>query len=313
MSARGRLTLEKLGYSMPADAPAFQAPPYHYRNAQAVSIKFETDRDAALEVLPAPLELIEPACGNLSFYWYPFTTFGPYHECILRLYARHEGKPLTYVQQIFVDTEPPMLAGREVWGFPKKLASIAFERDRDMIVGKLERPAGVRLATVVMRPEQPVSGLGSNGPTTGLRIIPSADPGEPAPRARRTDRRRHPARDSRSLGGTGLDLLSRRFCLRSRQPLSGAQDRQGGLYGIRHPPSRRPCDRPPMTDAFSRRLEFEGAANFRDLGGYPAAAGRRTRWRRAIPRRQSRGAHGRRSRPPRRTRHRRPRRLPNRT
>ena len=37
-----------------------------------------------------------------------------------------------------------------------------------------------------------------------------------------------------------------------------------------------------MTDVFSRRLEFEGAANFRDLGGYPAAPGRRTRWRRAF-------------------------------
>ena len=35
-----------------------------------------------------------------------------------------------------------------------------------------------------------------------------------------------------------------------------------------------------MTDAFPRRLDFEGAANFRDLGGYPAGPGRRTRWRR---------------------------------
>ena len=181
MSARGRLTLDKFGYSMPPDAPAYQAPPYHYRNAQAVSIKFETDRDAALEVLPEPLELIEPACGNLSFYWYPFATFGPYHEVILRLYARHDGKPLTYVQQIFVDTEPPMLAGREVWGFPKKLAKIGFARDRDMIAGTLERPAGVRLATALMRPERPVASLGSNGPTTGLRIIPSADPADPRP------------------------------------------------------------------------------------------------------------------------------------
>jgi acetoacetate decarboxylase len=166
---------------MPADAPAFQPPPYHYRNAQAISVKFETNRDAALEALPEPLELIEPACANLSFYWYPFTTFGPYHEVILRLYARHEGKPLTYVQQIFVDTEPPLLAGREVWGFPKKLAKIGFERDRDMVVGKLERPKDVRLATALMRPERPVSSLGSNGPTTGLRIIPSADPSNPRP------------------------------------------------------------------------------------------------------------------------------------
>jgi len=181
MPERGRLTLDKLGYSMPPDAPAYQPPPYYYRNAQAISVKFETDRSAALEALPEPLELIEPASANLSFYWYPFTTFGPYHEVILRLYARCDGQPLTYVQQIFVDSEPPMLAGREVWGFPKKLARIGFDRDRDMIVGSLERPAGVKLATALMRPERPAAPLGSNGPTTGLRIIPSADPSDPRP------------------------------------------------------------------------------------------------------------------------------------
>jgi acetoacetate decarboxylase len=175
------LTLDRLGYSMPSDAPAFQAPPYHYRNAQAISIKFETDPESALDVLPAPLELIEPAAANLSFYWYPFTTFGPYHEAILRLYARHEGKPLTYIAQIFVDTEPPMLAGREVWGYPKKLAKIGFERDKDMVVGWLERPQGVRLATAIMRPEQPAGALSSNGPTTGLRIVPSAEPTDKRP------------------------------------------------------------------------------------------------------------------------------------
>jgi acetoacetate decarboxylase len=176
---KGRLTLDKLGYAMPPDAPAFQAPPYHYRNAQAISIKFETDADTALEILPAPLTLREPASANLSFYWY--TTFGPYHEAILRLYAEHDGKPLTYIVHIYVDSEPPMLAGREVWGFPKKLAKIGFKRDRDMVVGLLERPAGMRLATAVMRPEQPAGPLGSTGPTTGLRIIPSAEPKKSRP------------------------------------------------------------------------------------------------------------------------------------
>lgn len=166
---------------MPPDAPAFPAPPYQYRNAQAVSIKFETDREAALEILPEPLELREPASANLSVYWYPFSTFGLYHEAILRLYAQYEGNPLTYVTQIFVDTEPPMLAGREVWGYPKKLASIGFTRDKDMIVGTLERPAGVRLATLLMRPERPAGPLASNGPTTGLRIIPSAKPDAAGP------------------------------------------------------------------------------------------------------------------------------------
>lgn len=37
-----------------------------------------------------------------------------------------------------------------------------------------------------------------------------------------------------------------------------------------------------MTEPYPRRLVLEGAVNFRDLGGYPAADGRRTRWRRAF-------------------------------
>lgn len=35
-----------------------------------------------------------------------------------------------------------------------------------------------------------------------------------------------------------------------------------------------------MSETFLRRLDFEGAVNFRDLGGYATAGGRRTRWRR---------------------------------
>jgi len=37
-----------------------------------------------------------------------------------------------------------------------------------------------------------------------------------------------------------------------------------------------------MTYSHPRRLLLEGAVNFRDLGGYPAGEGRRTRWRRAF-------------------------------
>lgn len=33
-----------------------------------------------------------------------------------------------------------------------------------------------------------------------------------------------------------------------------------------------------MQDVRARRIAFEGAANFRDIGGYPAAGGRRVRW-----------------------------------
>jgi protein-tyrosine phosphatase len=35
-----------------------------------------------------------------------------------------------------------------------------------------------------------------------------------------------------------------------------------------------------MSESFARRIELDGAVNFRDIGGYPAANGRRIRWRR---------------------------------
>lgn len=174
MARTGQLKLDAMGYSMPVDAPAYQRPPYHYRNVEAIAVSFETDVDAALAAIPAPLALVEPATAALSFYWYPFTTFGQYNEAILSLNVEFEGKAMTLIQQIMVDTEPPMLAGREIWGFPKKLATIGFKRERDMIHGTLERPTGIRLASAIVRPEQPMP------PPPGvvaasLRIIPSSD------------------------------------------------------------------------------------------------------------------------------------------
>ena len=195
----------------PPMRPPFGGSPYHYRNAQAVSIRFETDRDAALEVLPEPLELIEPASANLSIYWYPFSTFGPYHEAILRLYARHEGKPLTYVQQIFVDTEPPMLAGREVWGFPEETCDhrLCARPRHDRRFASNVQPA-CAWPRLLMRPEQPQARTrlerSDNWPA---HHSPPLTRATSAARPRRIDRRRHAAHASRSLGRPRFHRLSR--------------------------------------------------------------------------------------------------------
>ena len=177
MAKRGRLTLSNSGYSMPADAPAYQRPPFYYRGTRSIAVAFETDADAALEALPAQLAISEPATAVLSFYHYPWTTFGPYNETILSLLVEHNGHPMTYITHIAVTSEPPMLAGREIWGFPKKLAQIEFRQERDMIYGTLERPAGIRLASAVVRPERPADNghSGTTRPPVSLRLIPSAE------------------------------------------------------------------------------------------------------------------------------------------
>jgi len=176
MRKHGRLNLGNAGYSMPADTSAYQRPPFYYRNTRSITVAFETDLEAALEALPAPLALSEPATAILSFYEYPWTTFGPYNEAILSLLVEHKGRRMNYIMHIAVTTEPPMLAGREIWGFPKKLAQIEFKNDRDMIYGTLERPAGIRLAGAIVRPERPAAnGHSAAPPPVSLRLIPSAE------------------------------------------------------------------------------------------------------------------------------------------
>ena len=176
MAKQGRLTLKNVGYSMPADAPAYQSPPFYYRGSRVISVAFETEAEGAMDAIPALLSIREPATAALSFLQYNWTTFGPYNEAVLSLMVEHRGRPMAYVLQIAVTSEPPMLGGREIWGFPKKLADIQFRDDRDMIFGKIERPVGIRLASAIVRPERPGDTRHSSGPPpVTLRLIPSPE------------------------------------------------------------------------------------------------------------------------------------------
>ena len=48
MAKHGHLNLGNAEYSMPADAAAYQRPPFYYRNTRSISVAFETDLEAAL-------------------------------------------------------------------------------------------------------------------------------------------------------------------------------------------------------------------------------------------------------------------------
>ena len=120
MTQEGRLTKDKFGYDMPVDAPLFAKPPIYYKGAETLSVTYETDPDAALDMLPEGLTLIEPATAALIFVKYPFSTFGPYEETILCIPCLFNGEIKVYVAHIVVNNDIPQIAGREIWGYPKK-------------------------------------------------------------------------------------------------------------------------------------------------------------------------------------------------
>ncbi len=176
---KGQLTLDRFGTSMPVDAPYYQAPPFYYRDVRAMSVVYETEPEAAANMLPEGIELPLPAMANLLVIRYPASTFGPYNEAILGIQCRWQETGHLYIAHIVVDTVPPLVGGREIWGFPKKIAKIDFSQDQELLTGSVERPEGTRLFGAAMRPERPLEVQDApGGGSLSLRVIPSPEEGQ---------------------------------------------------------------------------------------------------------------------------------------
>ncbi len=173
MGFRGTLTKDSLGFSMPSDGPLYPKPPYHYQNASLMLFTYETDGPTAARLLPAQAELPDPATAGLVFASYPSSTIGPYNEVVLFLDATYKGEPVKYAVHLYVTTDVAMAAGREMAGFPKKLATIGFE-EGDEYDATLDRPAGLRLASGSLTLVKQL-GTGQTVPLSylTLRVIPS--------------------------------------------------------------------------------------------------------------------------------------------
>ncbi|MGB2609135.1 MAG: acetoacetate decarboxylase family protein [Isosphaeraceae bacterium] len=181
MGLRGMLTRERFGFSVPCDAPLYPAPPYLYEGATMLAFDYLTDPKTAVELLPAVdgLELTDPPHAGLVFARYPKSTLGPYDELVLYLNATFQGKEVRYGAYLYVTTDAAMAAGREMGGFPKKIAVITFEAGATYRA-TLERPAGQLLASATLTPGEsstPVQKLALEYMT--LRVIPSPVRGAP--------------------------------------------------------------------------------------------------------------------------------------
>ncbi len=179
MGLPGTLTRNNLGFSIPSDGPLYPSLPYHYQNASLLVFEYETDGKLAAQLLPAQAELTDPPIAGLVFADYPTCTLGPYKEAVVYLQAMYKGPgapqnaPLLYATHLYVTTDVAMAAGREIAGFPKKIAAIEYQ-DGPKISASLERPKGQPLASASFEPKgEPISVPESSMTYLTLRMMPS--------------------------------------------------------------------------------------------------------------------------------------------
>lgn len=166
-------------FAMPLTSPSYPPGPYRFVNREYLIITYRTDPAALARVVPKPLMAPEPIV-KYEFIRMPDSTgFGDYTESgqviPVRLGDQHGG----YVHAMYLDDDPPIAGGRELWGFPKKLATPVLRVERDTLIGTLDM-GGVRVATASMGYKHrrlPDAALleALNEPGFLLKIIPHVD------------------------------------------------------------------------------------------------------------------------------------------
>lgn len=173
--------VKRRAFAMPLTSPSFPPGPYRFIDREFMVIAYRTDMDALRAVVPEPLQLTEPIV-KYEFIRMPNSTgFGDYTESGQVIPVTFEGKAGGYVHAMYLNDDAPIAGGREIWGFPKKLAEPSLRVEKDTFVGTLDY-GPIRIATGTMGYKHRALDLakiktGLGAPNYLLKIIPDVDCG----------------------------------------------------------------------------------------------------------------------------------------
>src|SRR6201991_3509762 len=168
--------------SMPASGPSYPAGPYRFIDREFMVITNESARDITRNQPPEPLEPLDQPLVHYEWIKMPDSSgFGDYTESGLVIPCRFRGEEVSFVSQMYLDDDPPIAAGREIWGFPKKYAHPTLEIVKDTLTGTLSYAGQlVAMGTMGYKHES----MAGNGKATtaalsktqiNLKLIPGVD------------------------------------------------------------------------------------------------------------------------------------------
>ena len=171
--------VRRQAFAMPLTSPAFPIGPYRFYHREFLIITYRTDPEKLRQIVPEPLQVEEPLV-RFEFIRMPDSTgFGDYTESGQVIPVSYRGRKGGYTLCMFLDDEAPLAGGRELWGFPKKLAKPSLRNEQDVLLGTLDY-GPVRIATGTMGYKHKEADLAAvkaslSVPNFLLKIIPHVD------------------------------------------------------------------------------------------------------------------------------------------
>ena len=176
---------QQIDYSMPRQNGLYPPPPYIYHDMRAILVLFQCKPGIKEKYLPPEFEPMEYGLDIVFITEYPESSLGPYNESLILLNCSYKGEPGAYVFGIYVDSEEALTAGREVYGYPKKMCDIKLSPIQDNKVrGTLTRK-GITFLDVEVDVKNRPPGMDpkdmiANMPLYNLKLIPDvADNSKP--------------------------------------------------------------------------------------------------------------------------------------
>ncbi|TXT66976.1 MAG: hypothetical protein BAJALOKI1v1_220009 [Promethearchaeota archaeon] len=171
----------RIDYSMPRQCGLFPPPPYSYPNMRAIVLLFRCISGIKEKFLPPELKPIEYGFDAIFFSEYPDSTVGPYYENLILLNCEYKNQHGAFVLNIYVDSDEALAAGREIWGYPKKLCDIKLSpiemsEEKKIVHGSLTRKDITFLEIQGQLLDDPPGmdpkGMVENMPLFNLKLIP---------------------------------------------------------------------------------------------------------------------------------------------
>lgn len=167
-------------FSTPTMGPLYGTPPYEYVDNWALSVVFKTEPEVLEQLVPAPLKPNSDSIMVMQISRFFVSGFGSYNEMILFTPASFNGKVGNYSLSLMLDNDIAFAAGREIWGFPKKIANVTLKEKNGVVTGTVKR-GGHQLVKASMQ----IGPLGKPEDVAGsatyynLKLIPSVKKGAP--------------------------------------------------------------------------------------------------------------------------------------
>jgi len=126
-----------------------QGQPVKYKGSETISVTFQTNPDVINKLVPAPLKayagdimIISVAFHNIESAYIDNQkqmSDYKYHEMYITIPAVFNGKVGGFMPILYLDKVDPIIAGREIWGFPKFYADIDFQKNEKTATARVSK------------------------------------------------------------------------------------------------------------------------------------------------------------------------------